>query len=59
MNIILWILQVLLAAQFLQHGLIMVFRPAELIEVINANINKKNPKQKGVNHEQNESCSPF
>ena len=51
MNIVLWILQVLLAAQFLQHGLIMVFPPAELIEVINANINKKYPKQKGVNHE--------
>jgi uncharacterized membrane protein YphA (DoxX/SURF4 family) len=38
MNIFLWILQVLLAAQFLQHGLIMVFPPAELVELINANI---------------------
>lgn len=38
MNIILWILQVLLAAQFLQHGLIMVFPPAELVEIINANL---------------------
>lgn len=35
MNIVLWILQVLLAAQFLFHGYIMVFPPAELIEVMN------------------------
>jgi len=38
MNIILWILQVLIAAQFLQHGLIMVVPPAELVGLINANI---------------------
>lgn len=38
MNIILWILQVLLAAQFLQHGLIMVFPPAEYVEIINATL---------------------
>lgn len=38
MNIVLWILQVLLAAQFLQHGLIMVFPPAEYVEIINASI---------------------
>lgn len=38
MNIILWILQALLAAQFLQHGLIMVFPPAEYVEIINATI---------------------
>jgi putative oxidoreductase len=36
MNIVLWILQVLLAAQFLFHGWIMVFPPAELVEIINA-----------------------
>ena len=36
MNIVLWILQVLLAAQFLFHGWIMVFPPAELIEIMNA-----------------------
>ena len=36
MNIALWILQVLLAAQFLWHGWIMVFPPAELVELINA-----------------------
>jgi len=38
MNIILWILQVLLAAQFLQHGLIMVFPPKEYIEIMNATL---------------------
>jgi uncharacterized membrane protein YphA (DoxX/SURF4 family) len=36
MNIALWILQVLLAAQFLFHGWIMVFPPADLVEIINA-----------------------
>ena len=38
MNIVLWILQVLLAAQFLQHGLIMVFPPKEYIEIMNATL---------------------
>lgn len=38
MNIVLWILQVLLAAQFLQHGLIMIFPPAEYVEIINATL---------------------
>ena len=37
MNIVLWIIQVLLAAQFLWHGWIMVAPPAELVEIINAN----------------------
>lgn len=37
MNIVLWILQVLLAAQFLWHGWIMLAPPAELVEIINAN----------------------
>jgi putative oxidoreductase len=36
MNIVLWILQVLLAAQFLWHGWIMLAPPAELVEIINA-----------------------
>ena len=35
MNIVLWILQVLLAALFLFHGYIMVFPPAALIETMN------------------------
>jgi uncharacterized membrane protein YphA (DoxX/SURF4 family) len=38
LNIILWILQILLAAQFLQHGLMMVFPPAEYVEMMNANM---------------------
>jgi uncharacterized membrane protein YphA (DoxX/SURF4 family) len=38
MNIILWILQVLLAAEFLFHGYIMVFPPAELVEIMNAQL---------------------
>jgi putative oxidoreductase len=36
MNIVLWILQVLLAAQFLFHGWIMLAPPAELTEIMNA-----------------------
>src|SRR5262245_34643113 len=35
-SIILWILQVLLAAQFLFHGWIMLFPPAEYVEGMNA-----------------------
>ena len=35
MNIVLWILQVLLAALFLFHGYIMVIPPAALIETMN------------------------
>jgi putative oxidoreductase len=35
MNIVLWILQVLLTAEFLFHGYIMVFPPAALIEIMN------------------------
>ena len=38
MNIVLWILQVLLAAQFLWHGWIMIFPPAEFVDIINANL---------------------
>jgi uncharacterized membrane protein YphA (DoxX/SURF4 family) len=38
MKIFLWVLQVLLALQFLQHGIIMVFPPAELVPIINTNI---------------------
>lgn len=38
MNIVLWILQVLIAAQFLWHGWIMLFPPEELVEIINANM---------------------
>ncbi len=38
MNIVLWIFQVLIAAQFMQHGLIMLFPPAEYIEIMNATL---------------------
>lgn len=38
MNIFLWILQILLAAQFLWHGWIMLFPPAELLEIMNKNM---------------------
>ena len=38
MNVVLWILQILLAAQFLQHGLMMLFPPAEYVDLINENI---------------------
>ena len=34
MNIVLRILQVLLAAQFLFHGWIMLFPPAKLVEML-------------------------
>ena len=36
MNIVLWILQILLAAQFLFHGWIFVAPPAEMVEAMNA-----------------------
>lgn len=38
MSIVLWILQVLLAAQFLFHGWIMLAPPADLVEIINAQL---------------------
>ena len=36
MNIVLWILQVLLAAQFLFHGRIFLFPPPEYVDIMNA-----------------------
>jgi putative oxidoreductase len=36
MNIVLWILQVLLALQFVFHGWIFVAPPAEMVEIMNA-----------------------
>jgi len=36
MNIFLWVLQVLLAAAFLAHGLLLLFPPASMVEVMNA-----------------------
>ena len=35
MNIVLWILQVLLAVQFVSHGWIFVAPPAEMVEAMN------------------------
>lgn len=36
MNIVLWILQVLLAIQFLWHGWLFLAPPAELLDIMNA-----------------------
>jgi putative oxidoreductase len=38
LNIVLWILQVLLAAVYLAHGWLMVAPPAELVAMINAQL---------------------
>lgn len=38
MNILLWLLQLLLAAQFLQHGWMMIFPPAQYVDIINATL---------------------
>ena len=38
MNIALWILQILLAALFFWHGWLMVAPPAELLEIMNAQL---------------------
>jgi uncharacterized membrane protein YphA (DoxX/SURF4 family) len=36
MNVLLWVLQVLLAAAFLAHGLLFFFPPATVVEQMNA-----------------------
>ncbi len=38
MNVVLWVLQVLLALAFLAHGLMFLFPPASLVAVMNATI---------------------
>ena len=38
MNIVLWVVQVALALAFLAHGLMFLFPPANLVEVMNATI---------------------
>jgi hypothetical protein len=38
MNIVLWILQALLAVAFLAHGLMLLFPPASMIEAMNASM---------------------
>ena len=38
MNIVLWILQVLLAAAFLAHGLLLLFPPPQIAALMNASL---------------------
>jgi uncharacterized membrane protein YphA (DoxX/SURF4 family) len=38
MNIVLWVVQVVLAVSFLAHGLMFLFPPAHLVELMNATI---------------------
>ena len=38
MNIVLWVLQTLLAVAFLAHGWLFLFPPASMVEVMNASI---------------------
>jgi putative oxidoreductase len=38
MNVLLWVLQVLLALAFLAHGLMLLFPPASMVEQLNASI---------------------
>lgn len=38
MNIVLWVLQVLLALSFFAHGLLFLFPPANVVEMMNATI---------------------
>jgi uncharacterized membrane protein YphA (DoxX/SURF4 family) len=38
MNIVLWVLQVLLAVAFFLHGLLFLFPPADMLELMNSTI---------------------
>ena len=38
MNIVLWVLQVLLAVAFFAHGLLFLFPPADIVEQMNASL---------------------
>ncbi len=40
MNIVLWILQALLAAQFLFHGWLFLSPPPELVDILNATVSR-------------------
>src|SRR3954463_4807424 len=40
MNILLWVLQVLLALAFLAHGLLLLFPPASVVELMNASMSR-------------------
>lgn len=48
LSITLWILQLLLAALFLWHGWLLVTPPAELVDIINANIGYQFSKFIGI-----------
>ena len=39
-NTVLWVLQVLLAVAFLAHGLLFLFPPADMVELMNASISR-------------------
>jgi len=39
MNIVLWVLQILLAAAFFAHGWLFLFPPADMLELMNATLN--------------------
>jgi uncharacterized membrane protein YphA (DoxX/SURF4 family) len=41
MNIVLWVLQVLLAIAFFAHGLLFLSPPAELVEQLNASLPRR------------------
>ena len=38
MNVLLWVLQVLLAVAFLAHGLLLLFPPAAIVDQMNASL---------------------
>ena len=40
MNVLLWVLQVLLAAAYMAHGLMFLFPPASVVEAMNATISR-------------------
>ena len=40
MNVLLWVLQMLLAAAFLAHGLLLLFPPASVVEQMNASLSR-------------------
>jgi uncharacterized membrane protein YphA (DoxX/SURF4 family) len=40
MNVLLWVLQVLLAVAFLAHGLLLLFPPAAIVDQMNASLSE-------------------
>jgi uncharacterized membrane protein YphA (DoxX/SURF4 family) len=41
MNVLLWVLQVLLAVAFLAHGLLLLFPPAAMVDQMNASLSRE------------------